>query len=88
MGKKTRLCDTMALNRQIINRQGFVKDLGLTIDETFHWGQHVSNLAKSLSKEYRIFNRIKHMIPERHKMTIFNSFVYSEICYGIKIYGL
>ena len=58
-----------------------------TIDETFNGGQHVSNLVKSLSKYYGIFNKIKHMIPKRHKMTIFNSFVHSKICYGIKIYG-
>ena len=81
--KFPRLYDTMALNGQIINRQSCVKDLGLTIDETFNRGQHVNNLAKSLSKYYGIFNRIKHMIPKRHKMTIFNSFVHSKICYGI-----
>ena len=27
------------------------------------------------------------MIPKRHKMTIFNSFVHSKICYWIEIYG-
>ena len=27
------------------------------------------------------------MIPKRHKMTIFKSFVNSKICYGIEIYG-
>ena len=85
--KNPRLYDTMALNGQIINRQSCVKYLGLTIDETFNWGQHVSNLAKSLSKYYGIFNKMKHMIPKRHKMTIFNSFVNSKICYGIEIYG-
>ena len=85
--KIPRLYDTMALNGQIINRQSCVKYLRLTIDETFNWGQHVSNLAKSLSKYYGIFNKIKHMIPKRHKMTIFNSFVHSKICYGIEIYG-
>ena len=79
--------DIMALNGQIINWQSCVKCLGLTIDETFNWGQHVSNLAKSLSKYYGIFNKIKHVIPKRQKMTIFNSFVYSKKCYGIEIYG-
>ena len=83
-----KLYDTMALNGQIINRQSCVKYLGLTIDETFNWGQHVSNLAKSLSKYYGIFNKIKQRIPpKRHKMTIFNSFVHSKICYRIEIYG-
>ena len=81
-----RLYDTMALKGQIINRQSCVKYLGLTNDDTFNWGQHVSNLAKSLSKYYGIFNKI-HLIPKRHKMTMFNSFVHSKICYGIEIYG-
>ena len=70
-----RLYDTMALNGQIINRQRCFKYLGLTIDETFNWGQHVSNLTKPLSKDYRIFNKIKHMIPKRHKMTISTLFI-------------
>ena len=80
--KIPRLYDTMALNGQLINRRSCVKYLGLTIDETFNWGQNVSNLPKSLSKYYGIFNKIKHMIPKRHKI-IFNSFVHSKICYGI-----
>ena len=79
--------ETLTFSGQMSNRQSCIKYLGLVIDETFIWGQHVSNLAKYLSKYYSIFNEMKHMIPKRHYMTIFNYFVYSKICYGIEIFG-
>ena len=46
-------------------------------------------LAKStlLSKYYDIFNKMKHMFSKSHEIIIFNHVVYSNICYGIELYG-
>ena len=57
------------------------------IDETLSWQGHVEYIIASLSKFYGIFNKIKHMVPKKHKLTIYTAYVFSKICYGIEIYG-
>ena len=50
-------------------------------------GVNMSVILPNPSPNIMVFSINKHMIPKRHKMTIFNSFVHSKICYGIEIYG-
>ena len=77
----------MTINGNIIQRENKVKYLGLMIDETLSWKDHIDYLIASLSKFYGIFNKIKHFVPKKHKLTIYNAYVLSKICYGIEIYG-
>ena len=79
--------DKMSIDDSIILRENKVKYLGLIIDETLSWQDHIDYIIASLSKFYGIFNKIKHMVPKKHKLTIYNAYVLSKIRYGIEIYG-
>ena len=85
--KISRMYDKMSIDGHIILREYKVKYLGLMIDETLSWQGHVEYIIASLSKFYGIFNKIKHMVPKKHKLTIYTAYVFSKICYGIEIYG-
>ena len=85
--KISRMYDKMSIDDSVILRENKVKYLGLIIDETLSWQGHIDYIIASLSKFYGIFNKIKHMVPKKHKLTIYNAYVLSKICYGIEIYG-
>ena len=63
----------------IIHREHKIKYLGLIIDETLSWRDHVDYIIASLSKFYGIFNKIKLLVPKKYKSTIYDAYVYSKI---------
>ena len=85
--KIPRMYDNMSIDGHVIHREHKVKYLGLIIDETLSWKDHVDYVITSLSKFYGIFNEIKHFVPKKYKLTIYKAYVSSKISYGIEIYG-
>ena len=63
------------------------KYLGLTLDETLNWNEHVNELCKSLIKYFVIFNHIKYKITPVVVRQLYYAFIYSRIKYGIELYG-
>ena len=45
-----------------IDRVLFCKYLGVTLDETFTWNNHIDDIGKSLIKYFDIFNQIKNKV--------------------------
>ena len=70
-----------------IKRVNSFKYLGLTLDETLHWNDHVNELCKSLVKYFGIFNHIKNKMTPKVARQLYYAFVFSRIKYGIEIYG-
>ncbi len=61
--------------------------LGIRIDSHLDWKAHASHIANKLSKTMGILNRLKHYIPMKIKLNIYNSLVLSHINYGILAWG-
>ena len=61
--------------------------LGLLLDETLNWGDHVNSLCSSLLKYFGIFNQIKNKVNVKIARQIYFAFIYSRIKYGIEVYG-
>ena len=51
--------DDISVESMTLKRVNQFKYLGLTIDETLHWNDHVNELCKSLVKYFGISNHIK-----------------------------
>ena len=85
--KIPRRYDKISIDGHIIHREHKIKYLGLIIDETLSWRDHVDYIIASLSKFYGIFNKIKLLVPKKYKLAIYDAYVYSKIRYGIEIYG-
>ena len=64
-----------------IKRVNSFKYLGITLDETLNWSEHVSILCESLLKYFGISN---HITIARQ---IYYAFNYSRIQYGIEVYS-
>ena len=85
--KIPRMFDNMSIDGHVIHREHKVKYLGLIIDETLSWKNHVDYIITSLSKYDGIFTKIKQFVPKKYKSTIYKAYLSSKISYGIEIYG-
>ena len=63
------------------------KYMGITLDETLNWSEHVDNLCESLLKYVGIFNHIKYKVAPKVARQIAYAFIYSRIQYWIEVYS-
>ena len=62
------------------------KYLGLFLDDQLTWKHHNTETDKKIIKYAGIFSKIRHLLPEEFRNTLYNSFVLSRLNYGIEIY--
>ena len=75
------------INNINIHRVKSVKYLGMMIDETPSWEEHITGLKQALRKQASSFKIIKNFIPDRCKKYLYHAYAYSKIQYGIEVYG-
>ena len=64
-----------------------MKYLGLFLNDQLTWKHHIRETNKKIIKYYAgIFGKMRHLFPEECHNTLYNSFVFSRLNYGIEIY--
>ena len=63
------------------------KFLGIMIDESLNWKEHISYLHGKLRKSFFSLCRIKNLFPTKLKVLLFNALFKSHIEYGIQVWG-
>ena len=77
----------LILGNDHIHRVKSTKYVGLIIDETLSWEDHINNLCKTLTKYFSVFYNIRNLIDNKLARTIYYACIHSRIKYGIEIYG-
>ena len=57
--------------------------LGITIDQTLTWKNHVDDLAKKCSRSIGILHKVKQFLPESALLSLYYTLFLSHINYGI-----
>jgi hypothetical protein len=60
--------------------------LGLIIDETLSWNQHIELIATKLCSACYVLRNLKHIVPQTTLWTIYYAYIHSILSYGI-IFG-
>ena len=60
--------------------------LGLFLDDQLTWKHHITETNKKIIKYAGIFSKIRHLLPEECRNTLYNSFVFSRLNYSIEVY--
>jgi hypothetical protein len=59
------------------------KFLGLIIDETLSWNQHIDQIATKLCSACYVLRNLKHIVPQSTLRTIYYAYIHSILSYGI-----
>ena len=61
--------------------------LGLIINKHLKWNSHVNKIGNKISQTIGVINKLKHLIPEKTLLTIYNSLILPHINYCILAWG-
>jgi len=59
------------------------KFLGLIIDKTLSWNQHIDQKATKLCSAGYALRNLKHIVPQSTLRTIYYAYIHSILSYGI-----
>lgn len=70
----------------VISLTTSVKDLGIYIDCSLNWANHITELSQRVTFTLRSLNRLRHFLPIKTKILLVNSLIhpiidYADICY-------
>jgi hypothetical protein len=63
------------------------KFLGLIIDKTLSWNQHIDHIATKLCSACYALRNLKHIVPQSTLRTIYYDYIHSILSYGIIFCG-
>ena len=61
--------------------------LGIKIDKCLSWKAHTEKIGKKISKVTGVMNRLKHFVPSKTLLLLYNSLVFPHLIYGILLWG-
>lgn len=70
-----------------IKRVDAVKYLGILIDQSLTWKEHIACLSTKLKKLCGIFYKIRQKLPYFCLKSLYFAFVYSTVMYGVEVYA-
>ncbi len=71
----------------VIERVKTFNFLGITLNENLTWNDHINKISNKISKNIGILNNMKHFLPEKAKVHIYNSLIGSHLNFGVILWG-
>ena len=92
IGSKPRLLNftakpTASINQFPIKQVSTVKSLGVHTDENLTWECHVNELSKNIASGISAIKRIRHTVPYKTLLAIYNSLVQPHLEYCSSVWG-
>ena len=70
-----------------LEMKDYVKYLGLMIDSNLSWKYHIESICHKISKSIGIIAKIRHYVPRRVLLSVYNSLIVPYLTYGICSWG-
>ena len=78
---------TILINKKAISEKDSLKYLGVVIDSTLSWKQHINAISKKISRSIGIMYKLRPYLPLQIMKNLYYSLVYSHIVYAIEVWG-
>ena len=87
--KKISTCNdvTVVIDNALLECTDTFKYLGVTINKTMTWGDHVEATSTKINQRLGLLKRISYVQPLETRITLYNSLVRSLFNYGDTIWG-
>jgi hypothetical protein len=77
----------LSIDDHILEREDSYKYLGVIINETLYWADHIDYVRTKLAKRLGIFKRIKHLLPFHARLLVVNSLILPLLDYDDLVWG-
>ena len=71
-----------------LESQKYVKYLGLLIDSSLTWKNHIDQIALKISKTVGLLAKLRHSVPRTTLLNIYRSLILPYVSYGLTVWGL
>ena len=78
---------TIKINKKAISEKKSIKYLGVLIDSTLSWKEHVLHLSKKLSRSVGILYKLRPFVTTKIMKNIYYALFYSHVVYAIEVWG-
>ena len=78
---------TIAIGGEEVSRVDRVKFLGVIFDENLKFGDHVNYIGCKISKTVGLLNRLKHCLPDKVLLSLYDSLITPYLTYCIEVWG-
>ena len=78
---------TIKIYKKAISEKDHVKYLGILIDSTLTWRNHIDNIASKISKSIGLLYKIRYFVDIKIIKTLYYSLVYPYLIYAIEVWG-
>jgi len=79
--------EILKLGNEVIEEREWVKFLGIYIDKTLQWSQHLKICKAKLAASIYMINSMKNILGTEHLLTLYYALVHSYLNYGIILWG-
>lgn len=84
---KNKYCNEIRLKGKTIERVEKIKFLGVILQQNIKWHEHINVLAHKLRSTIAIINRLKHFVPSKILLSLYNSLILPHLNYCINVWG-
>ena len=85
IGEPQLLCQLPSVSVKILGKEiipvTVAKDLGIYIDQSLTYNDHITKTVSTCLHKLIQINRIKHLLDKKTLLLLINSFVFNKLCY-------
>ena len=85
--KKLKYITTLKIDKKVIAEKSHIKYLGIIIDSSLIWKQHLYNISIKISRSIGILCKLKNILNQNMLINLYYSLIYSHIVYCIQAWG-
>ena len=78
---------TLKIYKKALSERDHVKYLGILIDSTLSWKNHIDNVSTKISKIIGLLYKIRYYVDTKLLKTLYYSLVYPYLIYGVEVWG-
>ena len=84
---RIRSLDSVTNDYANLEMKDYVQYLGLTIDSNLSWKYHIESICHKISKSIGIIAKIRHYVPRRVLLSVYNSLIVPYLTCGTCVWG-
>ena len=78
---------SLRINDSSLERTDSFKYLGVAINQSMTWQDHISTITKKVNQRIGVLRRVKHVLPLQARLTLYKSLVLPLFYYGDIVWG-